>query len=54
MIVTTNVNMGTGKTDTSVSGPDPRTAQAFGKQITESVKAEIVKATKPGGVLYKR
>nr|DAG52070.1 MAG TPA: minor tail protein [Bacteriophage sp.] len=54
MVVTTNVYTGTGKTDTSVSGPDPRTAQAFGKQITEAVKAEIVKATKPGGVLYKR
>lgn len=54
MVVTTNVYTGSGKTDTSVSGPDPRTAQAFGKQITEAVKAEIVKATKPGGVLYKR
>lgn len=54
MVVTTNVYTGTGKTDTSVGGPDPRTAQAFGKQITEAVKAEIVKATKPGGVLYKR
>lgn len=54
MVVTTNVYTGAGKTDTSVSGPDPRTAQAFGKQITEAVKAEIVKATKPGGVLYKR
>ena len=54
MVVTTNVYTGAGKTDTSVSGPDPRTAQAFGKQITEAVKSEIVKATKPGGVLYKR
>lgn len=54
MVVTTNVYTGTGKTDTSVRGPDPRTAQAFGKQITEAVKSEIVKATKPGGVLYKR
>lgn len=54
IIVTTNVNMGTGQADTSVKGTDPRMGQVFGKQITEAVKAEIVKATKPGGVLYKR
>lgn len=54
IVVTTNVNMGTGQADTSVKGTDPRMGQVFGKQITEAVKAEIVKATKPGGVLYKR
>lgn len=54
IVVTTNVYTGTGQTETSVKGADPRMGQVFGKQITEAVKAEIVKATKPGGVLYKR
>lgn len=55
IMVNTTVNMGTGKTDTDVSGTgDQRVAQAFGKQITETVKAEIVKQTRPGGILFKK
>jgi lambda family phage tail tape measure protein len=55
IFVETNVNMGTGQTSTSVSGTgNAQAAAAFGKQITEAVKAEIAKQTRPGGILYKR
>lgn len=55
IMVNTTVNMATGKTETDVSGTgDQRVAQAFGKQITETVKAEIVKQTRPGGILFKK
>lgn len=53
--VETNVNMGTGQSSTSVSGTgDARMAAAFGKQISEAVKAEIAKQSRPGGILYKQ
>lgn len=53
--VATTVNMADGSATSKVSGTgDPRVAQAFGKQITEAVKSEIVRQTKPGGVLYQR
>lgn len=53
--VSTTVNMADGSATSKVSGTsDPRVAQAFGKQITEAVKSEIVRQTKPGGVLYQR
>lgn len=55
IFVETNVNMGTGQTSTSVSGTgNAQAAATFGKQITEAVKAEIAKQTRPGGILYKR
>lgn len=55
IFVETNVNMAAGTSTTTTSGiGDPRTAQAFGKQISEAVKAEIVNQQKPGGSLYKR
>lgn len=53
--VSTSVQMASGNATTQVGGTnDPKLAQAFGQQITEAVKAEINKATKPGGILFKR